>query len=199
VPGRVPADLLGLCFNFFEEDPITRFCPNAACCLRCKRPGHQADECSRPRVLLGDKRPRRKKVGSLETGRRVEAWPRSRARRCSPPPPPTVDTTPPGIGCPIDDELYPPSICEPPSSPSPPPFGVPERRPQVELCVIPRSEEIAAAEQVLDLTPVAVVGGNRPSVAVAELRRWLNVHPRIKCHHSSVLSRGLHNLFFVLQ
>jgi hypothetical protein len=53
---------------------------------------------------------------------------------------------------------------------------VPERRPHVELCVIPRSEEIAAAEQVLDLTPAAVVGGNRPSVAVAELRRWLNVH-----------------------
>jgi hypothetical protein len=69
-PGKAPADLLGVCFNWFSEDHISRFCPDAACCFRCREPGHQAHDCSRPRLPLGDKRPCLRGSGSRGAGPR---------------------------------------------------------------------------------------------------------------------------------
>jgi hypothetical protein len=107
-------------------------------------------------ALLGDKRPPRKNADSHRRGAIPQPW--ERHRSSTPPPLPASKCTPPTIDCSTDGDPYPPSICEPPSSPSPPwhppllPLGASERRPQVELCIIPRSEEITTVEEALDLT-----------------------------------------------
>jgi hypothetical protein len=51
---RVLSDLIGLCFNCLAMDHIARDYPNRYCCLRCRRPGHQAQDCRRPHWLLSD-------------------------------------------------------------------------------------------------------------------------------------------------
>jgi hypothetical protein len=57
--GKVAADLVGLCFNCFSGEHVTRNCLNPSCCLQCHRPRHQANDCSKPRLLLGDHHPDR--------------------------------------------------------------------------------------------------------------------------------------------
>jgi hypothetical protein len=49
-------------------------------------------------------------------------------------------------------------------------LGAPERRPLVDVCLISRSVEIEAEEQVLDLALVAIIGGIMPQVSTGELR-----------------------------
>jgi hypothetical protein len=52
----VPADLVGLCFNCFRHEHISRNCPYPSCCLRCWELGHAAHDSAWPRLLLGDRR-----------------------------------------------------------------------------------------------------------------------------------------------
>jgi hypothetical protein len=178
--GKVPADLVGLCFNCFSEEHVARLCPNPSCCLRCRRPGHQAQDCNRPRLLLGDRGRLHQRRGRLHRAAPSRFQVRAPSPRPKPRSPPR-DVTPPGLDCSADDNLDPPAICGPPtdSSPSPPPSS-PERppppigAPQRRLCVIHRSGEMAREEQALELALVAMVGGSRPSVSLAAVRRWLN-------------------------
>jgi hypothetical protein len=44
--GKVPVDLIGLCFNCFSVQHIARHCPNPSCCLRCRVLGHLAQDCN---------------------------------------------------------------------------------------------------------------------------------------------------------
>jgi hypothetical protein len=53
--GKVPTDLIGLCFNCFRDDHVSRNCPYPSSCLRCREPGHHAQDCSRLRLLVGDR------------------------------------------------------------------------------------------------------------------------------------------------
>jgi hypothetical protein len=197
--GKVPVDLIGLCFNCFSSEHVARDCPNPSCCLRCREPGHQASECSRPRLLLGDHRPEKRGRDRLPPclprrteERRVHRRPlgslieRSRGRPTSRSP---RDLTPPALSCSTDDEREMPSAVkkpptdsapsspplEPPSpEPTPLPLGAPERRPLVDICVVHRSEEIDAAERALEFALVAVIGGSRPTVSIFEVRSsWL--------------------------
>lgn len=74
-----------------------------------------------------------------------------------------------------------PPACEPspprpasPPIPTPPPLplGHPDRHPAPDYCFVQRSEQLDQAEQDLSLALVAVVGGTRPVVEVAQVR-WL--------------------------
>jgi hypothetical protein len=47
---KVPADLVGLCFNCFNSSHLTKRCPNPYFCFCCPKPGHQAQDCLLPRV-----------------------------------------------------------------------------------------------------------------------------------------------------
>jgi hypothetical protein len=47
---KVPADLVGLCFNCFIEDNIACDCPNPSCCFRYREHGHQAQDCRQHRA-----------------------------------------------------------------------------------------------------------------------------------------------------
>jgi hypothetical protein len=44
--GKVPVDLIGLCFNCFSVQHIARHYPNPSCCLRCRVLGHLARDCN---------------------------------------------------------------------------------------------------------------------------------------------------------
>jgi hypothetical protein len=135
--GKVPADLIDLCFNCFATELVAKCCPNPSCCLHCREPGHAAQYCRRPRFIPSDVR------------RRLTTPGRKRARPVTPPSHPSPDDfTPPALSCSTDGELdYPLSVALPPPThlrsefagsiaSSPLPLGDPTRRPQVELCVI---------------------------------------------------------------
>jgi hypothetical protein len=55
--GKVPADLVGLCFNCLRCGHVARSCRNPSSCLRCRKPGHRAKDCNRPRVVSDEGRP----------------------------------------------------------------------------------------------------------------------------------------------
>jgi hypothetical protein len=127
----VRADLIGLCFNCFRTDHISRNCPYPICCLRCREPRHLAQDCSQPCLLLGDRRHGRSRSRSH---RRRQSLQPHRSRRPSPtvlqsaPNSPSPDQILPGSSCSTGLEGSPPAICESPSSssspslsPSPPP------------------------------------------------------------------------------
>jgi hypothetical protein len=40
--GKVPMDLIGLCFNCFTTDHVACCCPNPSYCFRCREPRHAA-------------------------------------------------------------------------------------------------------------------------------------------------------------
>jgi hypothetical protein len=77
--GKVLVDLIGLCFNCFNVQHILRHCPNPSCCLRCRVPGHLAQDCNRPRPLPVDRRQPRHAQGRLPS-----SVPRGRTRPTSP-------------------------------------------------------------------------------------------------------------------
>jgi hypothetical protein len=52
-------------------------------------------------------------------------------------------------------------------------LGAPERRPQVDLCVVHHLEGIVAEEQTLDHALVIDIGVVRPPVIITEVRLWL--------------------------
>jgi hypothetical protein len=163
---------------------VAHHCPNPPSCFRCREPGHEAHECTRPcllpRVAYGRTLPHRCGSGWLQSGGHPSRDPSTVAVRANVllsslgrTPSATFRSTP----C----SLSPPDICAPPldpsSSPTPevlePPdwwaflAGAPQRRPPAAVCIINRSEEISCKEQALDLALLAVVGGSRPLVSVA--------------------------------
>jgi hypothetical protein len=115
---KVPADLIGLCFNCFHDDHVSRNYPYPACCLRCREPGHLAQDCSRPSFLLGDRCCRRswscRCRQSLQPEHRSQASlaapsahrPALRTEQRSP----LTDCTPPGSSCSTGRESSLPTI-----------------------------------------------------------------------------------------
>jgi hypothetical protein len=114
-------------------------------------------------------------------------------------PPPFLCRMPSATSRSTPRSLSPPDICAPPSDPSPSPTpkaleppptpkaleppdwwtfpaGAPQRRPPSTVCIINRSEEISCEGQALDLALLALVGGSRPFVSVAEVERWLEAN-----------------------
>jgi hypothetical protein len=47
---RVPADLVGCCFNCFANDHVNAQCPLLTRCFHCDRLGHRFEDCDRPWV-----------------------------------------------------------------------------------------------------------------------------------------------------
>jgi len=181
-PSRpVPVDLVGRCFNCLARDHVAAACRNPSRCLNCGSEGHQARVCKRgralrggaPRPLLGrvaaPLRPLRPSVAATSHG----AGPSRRGRS------PVSDSTQsersqstgrapslPEVCAPSPLREDGPSSPLPSSPPSPRPIGDPSRRPKSEICVIPRSLEIDAADARLSSCAlVAVVGGTRPVVS----------------------------------
>jgi hypothetical protein len=119
--GKVPVDLIDLCFNCFATELVAKCCPNPSCYLHCCEPGHAAQYCRRPRFIPSDVRRRPTTPG------------RKRARPVTPPSHPSPDDfTPPALSCSTDGELdYPLSVALPlrpisgassPAPSPPPPF-----------------------------------------------------------------------------
>lgn len=106
---------------------------------------------------------------------------------CAPPSPEAVEqpTQPPpsGAGVPLAAELP----LQGQSRPDPCHGDTGDRRPFVELVVVPRSAELQAVEDALSLALVALVGGTRPLVSPAMVRSYLCNHFGITDDDVSVL------------
>jgi hypothetical protein len=68
------------------------------------------------------------------------------------------------------------------------PVGALERWPLVDICTIPRSEELVTAECNMDFVSVTVIDNTRPSISIAQVRIWLRDFFNIpsQCHRPSI-------------
>jgi hypothetical protein len=162
LPGKVPADLVGLCFNYFSNLHIARECRNPSCCLRCREPGHRAQDCTRPQLFLGGHRRGRirgaRRWASLAPQRRLctSSHPphhrqgRASRRRAAHSPSPPQDPAPPSPPStqPASPRWAPRRSCAelpeamPPAAPSSTDVAS-QRRPSVAICVFPNLEEFS--------------------------------------------------------
>ncbi|CAD6229522.1 unnamed protein product [Miscanthus lutarioriparius] len=193
-PRPVPPELEGLCFNCLQPGHVKAQCRARPRCYNCWGEGHHAASCPLPRSsAVGVKRgrsPRRSGDARRVAPRRPDGarhWPNS------------ADTVSGGsLSAGRSTSL--PYCCRhpsPPAAPSPPPPPPPPvfqpaagtsskfdrgsrnladpaiRDPRAPTVVIPRSTEIQAAEDALELALVGLVGGTRPVVSTATVYNFL--------------------------
>jgi hypothetical protein len=178
--GKVPTDLIGLCFNCLSDHHVVKDCPNPSCCLCYRELGHHANQCRCHRLLPGGNAPCR--AGRKRSRPSQRALRRSRS--------PASDATRTASSCSTQGGASPLKICASPSNSSPPqsstpsPLGAPSHRSSVELCVLHQLEEVDREEQELGYALFAIMGGCRPVVPVGDVRHWLQVQfniPGAKC------------------
>ncbi|KQJ97337.1 hypothetical protein BRADI_3g30156v3 [Brachypodium distachyon] len=176
------ADLAGRCFNCLGNDHVAALCPNSTRCLRCGGEGHVARLCrSRRRPSWGSSPTA---VGQVlvatRLGPRVTGAGAGPAAAAHPKPGPALLAR---LGLRV---LPPPPLADVPVAVPPPsvtvqlalveaveamPLGAASLRPRVQLCIIPRSAEVDAAEVALQWSTVVSVTGTRPHLALAVVGR----------------------------
>jgi hypothetical protein len=176
--GKVLTDFIGLCFICFRYRHVAKDCLDPSCCLHYREPNHLASTCHYPRVALGDVAPHRvgrKRPSSLAMRHAPHRGSTRRHTRSS-----AYDATPTASSCSTNSGPILSKNCKTPSDSSPPrslppsPLDLPVRAPghrlPVELCVLHRSKEVDSEERDLNYALVAIVGGTRPAVSVANVR-----------------------------